>query len=57
MLYEVITGSGIVIPTALRDELVETRVREGKRLREIVEQRLDATAEIVATVREALTDS
>ncbi len=44
-----------LLAQALR-ELVETRVREGKRLREIVEQRLDATAEIVATVREALTD-
>ena len=37
-------------------ELVETRVREGERLREIIVQRLDAAAEIVATVREALTD-
>lgn len=44
-----------LLAQALR-ELVETRVREGKRLREIIEQRLDATAEIVATVREALTD-
>jgi uncharacterized protein (TIGR00255 family) len=37
-------------------ELVDTRVREGERLREIIEQRLDATAQIVAAVREALTD-
>jgi uncharacterized protein (TIGR00255 family) len=37
-------------------ELVETRVREGERLREIIAQRLDATDKIVATVREALTD-
>jgi uncharacterized protein (TIGR00255 family) len=37
-------------------ELAETRVREGKRLREIIVQRLDATDSIVATVRAALTD-
>lgn len=37
-------------------ELVDTRLREGKRLREIIEQRLDATANIVATIGEALTD-
>jgi uncharacterized protein (TIGR00255 family) len=37
-------------------ELVDTRVREGKRLREIIEQRLDAAANLVATIREALTD-
>ncbi len=37
-------------------ELVETRVREGARLREIIVQRLDATARIIVTVREALTD-
>jgi len=37
-------------------ELVETRAREGARLKEVIEQRLDAMEPIVAQVREQLPD-
>jgi len=37
-------------------ELVETRAREGARLKEVIEQRLDAMEPIVAQVRERLPD-
>ncbi len=38
------------------DELVETRHREGERMREIIEQRLDAIQEFVVELRGALPD-
>ena len=38
------------------DELLETRQREGKRMRDIIEQRLDAAVSIVTGIRETLSD-
>ena len=38
------------------DDLLETRQREGKRMRDIIEQRLDAAITIVTGIRETLSD-
>lgn len=38
------------------DELLETRQREGERMRDIIEQRLDAAVTIISRIRETLSD-